>query len=566
MKKIIYLSLLAGVLFVQMSCSKMDPEKEPLEEYTEDYIFDPNDPAGTLAIQFLNNVYTHLPDGFNRIGNDMLDVATDDAIPSRDNTSIDVLRSGRLSSVVSNPDGVWNEQYLAIRKANIFLSKIDVVPLTDEVKNNWKADARFLRAMFYFELVKRYGGVPLIGDTVYKVADKVEPKRNSFEECVNYIVSECDAVKSTARPDPVSLTDWGRVSKGVVLTLKAKVLNYAASELYNGGNIALSDGNPANDALQGYPNFDAGRWQKAALAAKDVMDLGIYSLESGNNLFIQRRNNEVIFSYLRPTNRDIPLLNGPIGFNTANTKGQGLTSPTQDLVDAFPMISGKPITDVSYNKDNPYASRDPRLDKAILYNGLKWLNRGVETFEGGLDKPNTTNLVQTKTGYYTRKFMAHFTTSAEYSLQHLNFNIFRYADVMLMYAEALNEFNIVPPAEVYQILKDIRKRAGLQLANAYGVPATMNKTEARNFIRNERRIELCLEEQRYWDVRRWKIAEQEFNKDLQGMRITKTGATTFGYQRFVAGKIVFNSPRMYMYPIPNSEVLKNKNMVQNSGW
>ncbi|MEQ7801166.1 RagB/SusD family nutrient uptake outer membrane protein [Pedobacter sp. ASV1-7] len=565
MKRFIYLSLLAGFLFSQMSCSKMDPEKEPLDEYTEDYIFDPNDPAGTLAIQFLNNVYTHLPDGFNRIGNDMLDAATDDAMPSRDNSSIDVLRAGRLSSVVSNPDGVWNDQYLGIRKANIFLSKIDIVPLTDEVKNNWKADARFLRAMFYFELVKRYGGVPIVGDTVFNIGDRVEPKRNTFEECVNYIVSECDAIKDIARKDPVSITDWGRVSKGIVLTLKAKILNYAASYLYNGGNIALNDGNPANDALQGYLNFDATRWEKAAQAAKDVMDLGIYDLENNNNLFIERRNKEVIFSYLRPTNRDIPLLNGPIGFNTATTKGQGLTSPTQNFIDAFPMISGKPITDASYNENNPYASRDPRMDKAILYNGLRWLNRPVETFEGGLDKPNITNLVQTKTGYYTRKFTAHFNNSAEYSLQHLNFNIFRYADVMLMYAEALNEFNAAPPADVYQQLKSIRTRAGIQAASNYGIPVTMTKEEARSFIRNERRIELFLEEQRYWDVRRWKIAEQEFNKDLEGMKITKVGST-FTYQRFIAGKIVFNNPRMYMYPIPNSEVLKNKNMVQNSGW
>ena len=136
-----------------------------------------------------------------------------------------------------------------------------------------------------------------------------------------------------------------------------------------------------------------------------------------------------------------------------------------------------------------------------------------------------------------------------------------------MYIEALNEFNANPPADVFTHLQNIRKRAGIaQNPNNYGVPISMTQVEARQFIRNERRIELFLEEQRYWDVRRWKIAEQEFNKDLQGIRITKTGATSFTYQRFTAGKIVFEAPRMYMYPIPNSEILSNRNLVQNIGW
>ncbi|WP_205500070.1 RagB/SusD family nutrient uptake outer membrane protein [Rufibacter psychrotolerans] len=564
MKKILHIALLLGLLFA-FSCIE-DPEIEPLEEYTEDYIFDPNDPKGTLASQFLNNIYTHLPNGFNRIGGDMLDAATDDALPSRENPTIDILRTGRLNSIVSNPDGAWNDNYLGIRKANIFLSKIDVVPVPEGMSRNWKADARFLRAMFYFELLKRYGGIPLVGDTVFNVSDKIDLKRNTFEECVNYIVSECDAIKDMARPDPVPATEYGRISKGIVLTLKAKVLNYAASPLYNGGNIALNSASKEVAALQGYLEYDASRWVKAAQAAKDVIDLGVYALESNNNLFIQRRNKEVIFSYLRPVTRDVPLQNGPIGFNSSTTKGQGLTSPTQELVDAFPLLNGKPISDPSYDPGNPYANRDPRLQRAVLYNGLNWLGRPVQTFEGGLDKPNRIGIVQTKTGYYTRKFMANFNNSSEYSLQHLNFNIFRYADVLLMYAEALNEANSGPTPEVYTVLQDIRKRAGIQQnPHNYGIPTSMSQAEAREFIRQERRLEFFLEEQRYWDARRWKIAEEVFNRDLSGMRITQDGAG-FTYERFTAGSIKFDNPRMYMYPIPNTEILRNRNLVQNAGW
>src|SRR5690606_35739317 len=149
------------------SCTK-DPEKYPLEGLTEDYVFDPNDKNGIGAEQFLNNIYSHLPTGFNRISGDFLASATDDALPSRNNNNpIEVLRTARMNSSTSNPDDAWSDSYTGIRKANIFLSKIDITPVDEQVKNYWKADARFLRAMFYFELVKRYGGVPLVGDVVY---------------------------------------------------------------------------------------------------------------------------------------------------------------------------------------------------------------------------------------------------------------------------------------------------------------------------------------------------------------------------------------------------------------
>jgi hypothetical protein len=567
MKRILYNIFFFGLLLSAAGCT-VDPEDEPLDEYTEDYVFDPNDPNGTLAIQFLNNVYTHLPTGFNRVGGDMLDAATDDAIPSRDNTAIEILRKGRLSSVVGNPDGAWDHNYAGIRKANIFLNNIDVVPAPEATSNYWKADARFLRAMFYFELLKRYGGVPLVGDTVYHATDVVMPARNTFAECVDFIVSECDAIKDIARPDPVSANDFGRISKAIVLTLKAKVLNYAASPLYNGGNIALGDGDPANDALQGYLSYDASRWEKAAQAAKDVINLNVYTLApytgSTNAVFYIRRNTEVILSFMRANATDVPLLNGPIGYLSPN-RGEGRTSPTQDLVDAFPANTGRPVAAGTY----PTTTRDPRLVRAILYNGTPWLRRTVQTYEGGLDKPNNPQQfpVQTKTSYYSRKFSNHFTAHDNYTPTAMNFHIFRYADVLLMYVEAVNEFNGGPTAEVYTYLQAIRQRAGIAAgtvaAGLYGITPNMNQVQMRDFIRNERRIELCFEEQRYWDVRRWKIAEQVLNKGLRGMRVTTPPLT---YTPVVVDEIVFDAPRMYMYPIPNSEMLRNRNLVQNMGW
>jgi hypothetical protein len=190
----------------------------------------------------------------------------------------------------------------------------------------------------------------------------------------------------------------------------------------------------------------------------------------------------------------------------------------------------------------------------------------VETFEGGLDKPNL-NRVQTKTGYYMRKFMGSFATATAYSAQKHNYVIFRYAEVILNYAEAQNEF-AGPSAEIYKTLTDLRKRAGLQAGtNAlYGLKAAMTKDEMREAIRKERRIEMAFEEHRFWDVRRWKIAGQLFNKDLTGMKITKDASGNISYQRFAAGKILFIDSKMYLYPISFTEISKNSNLVQNYGW
>jgi len=560
MKKIFY-SILFFTLFV--AACKKGLETEPLDQLTEDRVFDPADSSGTYAQQYLNDIYSGLPTGFNRIGGNILDAATDDALPSQDGTSIENLGKGQISSG-SNPDDAWAKSYASIQKVNIFLSKIDIVPRDAATKTFWKADARFLRAISYFELLKRYGGVPLVGDSVFKATDNIQIKRNTFEECVNYIVKECDAIKTIERADPVATADWGRISKGIVYTLKAKVLLYAASPLFNGGS-------GSTNGLQGYPTFDKERWNVAAQAAKDVINLNVYGLETSyTTIFTTRRSAlakpEVILAYLRAITTDVEANNGPIGFTNA-AEGDGKTSPTQDLVDAFPMLNGKAITDVTsgYSAAAPYTGRDKRLDNTVLYNGTLWLNKPLETFVGGISNP-ARNVVKTKTGYYMRKFMADFSTATQYANKDHNFVIFRYADVMLMSAEALNEYNATPTAEVYQVLKDIRKRAGITVGTdgLYGLKANMTQAEMRDAIRNERRIEMAFEEQRFWDLRRWKIAETVLNKSLTGMQITKVG-TAFTYNRVTAGQVIFPT-RMYLYPIPYSETSRNRNLIQNSGW
>ncbi|ASZ13992.1 RagB/SusD family nutrient uptake outer membrane protein [Chitinophaga pendula] len=556
MKRLIILLPLLSVLF-WASCKK-DVEEGPLENLDEDYIFDPIDQNGNYAEQFLTDIYANLPTGFNRISNSMLDAATDDAVPSQNGSTIEHLIFGRVDPFM-NPEDVWSRHYGGIRKVNIFLSKIDRVPKPKDVLTYWKMEARFLRAYFYFELVKRYGGVPLMGDKVPTLADDLSYKRNSFEECINYIVSELDDIRAASRPDPVPDAEWGRSSQAVVLALKSRVLLYAASALFNGGNIGS---NAAERQIAGYATYDAERWRKAAQAADAVIKTGIYGLESSANyvnIFVTRRHKEIILAYMRGNSTDVETNNGPVGFTLYGFRGY--TSPTQDLAEAFLMKNNKPITDPTsgYNPNNPASNRDNRFAMVFLYNGARWFKRNVETFEGGLDKPGG-NLVQTKTGYYLKKFCYKAEEAASVGSQSHNFPLIRYAEILLNFAEATNEAD-GPTSAARDAVTQIRARGGLP-----AVPGNISQEEFRAMIRNERRVELCFEEHRYWDLRRWKTAASVLNKDLRGSKITRDAGGSYQYAPIIAGRISFNAPRAYLYPIPQNELYRNRNLFQNPGW
>jgi hypothetical protein len=271
-----------------------------------------------------------------------------------------------------------------------------------------------------------------------------------------------------------------------------------------------------------------------------------------------------------PDNR-VESSNAPVGYTSAG--GNGATSPTQNLVDAFASDSGYAITDPAahYNPNDPYAHRDPRLSLTVFHNGSLWLNRQVQTYNGGPDKPGGT-VQQTKTSYYLRKFMGAFESVSSnppsYSGTYHDWVYYRYAGVLLNYAEALNEFS-GPSTEVYNVLYALRKRAGIltDAGNTYGVPQGMSQQQMRTFIRNERRVEMAFEEQRYWDIRRWKIAAEVYNTaPLRGLDLQLSSGGQLFYNPIQVLKTVFRDPQMYLYPIPYSEVIKNNQMDQNPLW
>jgi hypothetical protein len=568
MKHFRILIFLAGCMTVIISCRK-DYEVIPLEKVTIEYVFDQDDSLGTYANKFLNSIYSKLPGGYNRVGGDLLDAASDDAVSGLVGTSaVSQLATGAYTSYAAIADeSPWNNCYAAIRAASLFVSNIDVSPVKEKLPNGasiryaWKAEARFIRALFYFELLKRYGGIPLMGDKVRELGDDVQIPRSSFADCVSYIVNECDAIKDSLRPNPIVAPELNshRATRGAALALKARVLLYAASPLFNGQNI------DANNSLTGYNNYDKERWKLAADAARDLINEKTFALlPNFKDVFITQNNSEVIFFRQGGNTTEIESTNGPVGFAAV---ARGRTNPTQELVDAFPTNAGLPLTDPAsgYNSNDPYARRDPRLAMSILYNGARWLNTELQTFQGGQHRPGGAE-PGTQTSYYMRKFMGNFENATQYSNTSHDWIILRYTEALLNFAEAENESN-GPTAEVYQVLKDLRARAGIAAGSngMYGLKENMTVAEMRNVVRNERRIELAFEEHRFWDIRRWKIAQQVYGKALHGMNIIKEGPALI-YNLVEVFKPVFIAPKMYLYPIPYDEVVKNDNMRQNPGW
>lgn len=561
------------------SCTK-SYEPVPLGQQIDlDLVFDPADSLGRNAMRYLGTLYQQaLPNMHNRIGGNYLDAASDDAISSASGIpEVQRIATGAYTAAQTNGDNVWNSNYAAIRNCTNFIVYINRVPLKEKLPNGasaraaYRSEARFLRARLYFELIKRYGGVPLLGNAIPQITDDVQLPRNTFAECVDYIVEECEDIEDSLRTQAmVGNTEYGRVTKGAAMALKARTLLYAASPLFNGGNISSSP-------LTGYTSEDVNRWKKAADAAKEIMDLGTYSLmPSFINVFITQAapvgtNTEKIFWRQDGNNTNIEVNNGPVGYASAG--GRGITSPTQNLVDAFPTINGVPIDAAGsgYDPTKPYQNRDPRLAATILYNGHLWLNREVQTYDGGVDKPGGT-VQQTKTSYYMRKFMGPFESVTNnppvYNSVNHDWVYFRYAEVLLNFAEATNEFS-GPTTAVYDAIIALRKRAGIKAGadNLYGLKQSLTKEEMRQVIRTERRIELAFEEHRFWDIRRWKIAAEVYNSaPLMGMNIQRSSSGQIFYNRVPVLTTVFRDPQMYLYPIPFSEVNKNPKMQQNPGW
>lgn len=502
--------------------------------------------------EYLNNGYNYMLARYNVDGSGALMASgSDEAVNSNLNSNVNIFNNGNWSSLRTF-DEQYTNLYNGLWVVNTFLERSPtavIFPASD--LRGLRGEAFFLRGLLHYELFKRYGGIVLATRSFSPVEDLNIP-RNSVDEVVKQIVKDCDSAISQI--PAASTKDWdaanyGRATKAAGMALKAKTLLVYASPLYNTGN-------------------DLQRWQNAANAAKDLIDLNKHSLLSTAlfpNLWDYTNtatsyNNEVIFATPASNTNAIEANNAPISF----TGGLGRTNPTQNLVDAFEMTNGRSITDPAsgYDPQNPYANRDPRLNQFIVVNGANFktgsLTRAVETYEGGRDNVPS-NVNSTKSGYYLRKFLS---GNATYNITGTTsvrrpWVLFRYAEILLIYAEALNEFG-GPNAEVYNAINAVRNRAGMPAL------AGLTQSQMRDRIKNERRVELCFEEQRFFDVRRWKDGESNFNGAVRGMKITKVG-TALTYSPFVIENRTFTS-KNYWYPFQQSEINKANKLIQNPGY
>jgi len=553
-------------IFTLVSCGKKNfldqTETTNLDEQT---VF--SDSARTVA--FLTNIYIDIgfAESATRFGNGGLDASCDEAEPQKSATVTTSIQfaTGTVNPSIISADA-WNTPYTNIRRVNQLLKHLPGSPIPSHIRNVMSAEARFLRAWYYADLLKHYGGIPLIGDSVYKVEDKIPAVRNSYKECVDYIVSECDAAAAVL-PLVRIREDYGRASGGAAMALKARVLLYAASPLFNGGGINKAD------AATCYPDNVPERWKLAADAAAAVMNTAAYSLNEDNTtapgygfykVFTLRVNPEYILAKMQGGNRELESAWQPPSRNGA----QG-GFPYQDFVDAFGMANGKAITDPSsgYDAANPYSNRDPRLAYSVIRDQTPLIqNTGlkepVNIFLGPDGKGVSQDAVHagTPTGYYTNKMLDENIAANFIHGSQRCFPLMRYAEVLLNYAEAQNEY-AGPVAEVYNAVALVRKRAGL---SPYELPAGLSKEQMREAIHAERRVELAFEGHRFWDVRRWKIAAQTENKQMTGMEVRRNGANVT-YTIFPVRKHNFRDA-MYLWAIPQGETAKSPELKQNPSW
>ncbi len=554
-------------MFLLISCGKKNfLDQTETTNLNEQTVF--ADSARTVA--FLTNIYIDIgfAESATRFGNGGLDAACDEAEPQKSanvTTSIQFATGTVNPSIISND--AWNLPYTNIRRVNQLLKHLPSSPIPPHIRNVMTAEARFLRAWYYAILLKHYGGVPLLGDTVYDVTDKIPAVRNTYEECVNYIVSECDAAAASL-PLVRIREDYGRASGAAALALKARVLLFAASPLFNGGGVE-----PENP-LTGYTNADPERWKLAADAAQVVMNTEAFSLYEDNatapgygfyKLFTLRVNTEYILAKMQGGNRELESAWQPPSRNGA--KGG---FPYQEFVDAFGMANGKAITDPAsgYDANDPYKDRDPRLAYSVIRDQMPLIqNTGlkepVNIYLGPDGKGVSQDAVHagTPTGYYTNKMLDENIAANFIHGSNRCFPLMRYAEVLLNFAEAANEYAANPTQEVYDAVELVRKRAGLM---PYELPDDLTKDQMREAIRAERRVELAFEGHRFWDVRRWKIAMQTENKQMNGMEITRSGSGVT-YRIFPVRKHNFREA-MYLWAIPQGETAKSPELKQNPSW
>lgn len=560
MKKLFYI---LSVALLATGCNFLD-----FDESSSDYSREDMYLTYSNIQKMLTNVYGYMPNkNIYDVSDALRDCGSDDAEYGDPDASVQRFTNGTWSAL-NTVDDKWSTMYSGIRSANEFLESIKTVDLSmyqyETKYQRWLEhlkyypyQAKVLRAYYFFELARRYGDIPMpLTMLTAEEANAIE--KTPFNDVIDFIVSECDEAAKNLPDTYVGLLDdeVGRVTRGFALAVKAKALLYAASPLHN-------------------PSGDKSKWQKAAAAAKEIIDLNVYRLdpdEKANNYTSQ----EVIFAIMRSESSSFELYNFPVRFTEGQRTYLAGNYPTQNLVDAFQTANGYDITlgpngwqtaDPDFDVTKPYEGRDPRFARAILADGMAFKGSTIETFVGGKDYSATRNDLGSPTGYYLRRYIQEstsFTPENEVKNKH-QWIVYRYAETLLTYAEAMNEYLGNPTSTGGNFSISALEALNMVRANA-GMPdvTVTSQSDFREAVRREWRVEFAFEDHRFWDVRRWDIG-QATQGQIDGVEITRAGGKS-EYKRMTVETRTWTA-RQNLFPIPQSELFCNPNLnPQNTGW
>ena len=591
-KNILILAIMAGSF---CACADLiNPSEQNAQ--TEEQMF--KDPSSAMGI--LGYAYGNLP--FET--KSTTDIATDDAVTNDLANSYRSMAQGTWAAN-NDPMSQWQARKITIQYLNLFLKNAENVTWAKDPNrqamfvDKLRGEAYALRALNMYYLLRNHAGwtesgellgVPIILEPEGFDSDFNQP-RATFQACVDQIFADIDAAMEILPFDYVQLTDdnavpqrykdmgvkyaneynvvfgdtfRGRISGRIAQTIKALTALLAASPAYADGTTvtyeqAADEAAAVLSKINGVAGMDPTGY-KWFMEKKTLDALG--SGECPPEILWRGSMNQGTEDYAFGLNQEVQ--NYP-----PTLYGNGRINPSQNLVDAFPMANGYPITDAAsgYSANDPYAGRDPRLAEYVLYNGVTY--NGTQIITGtyssdnnGLNKISTS----TRTGYYLRKLLrddCNANPSAQNPQKHYPVYL-RYTEIFLAYAEAANEAwgptgSGSHGFSAYDVIKALHDRAGV--GNDYLDSISGDKDKMRELIRNERRIELCFENKRFWDMRRWEL---DLNETVKGMKIDQTGGA-------LQYTVIDVEPRnyaahMYHGPIPETEVLKWSNLDQNKGW
>lgn len=591
------------------SCNYLN--KKPDNLLTSDLIWS----TRANAESYLYNIYGYI---YETDGGDYSAMgASDESSVSIPGTNVRQMVAGNWSSVNAYFDH-WDNYYTGIRSSFIFEDNIDKVPatqLSDILKSQYKAEARFLRGWFYWQLMKQYGPVVKLTGALSLNDDFNKYPRATFDECKAEVNRLMDQAAENLPNQWASSSNYGRPTKGACLAVKAQLALLAASPLWNGNPALASLKNQDGTALAP-ATYDANKWKEAADAAKAVIDLSAYklftNLDNGGtqfdpylsvrDLFLTNWNTEIIFSrnswsYWGYTKCVSP---GPGGYSIYNA--------TQNVVDAFAMKNGRTIDDPQSGYTptnfaqsdgnnyweqkkgqwNMYANREPRFYAYILYNGRPVLpaptiddknyyssaanidgTGRVEFYYNGKSGPKATGASNNITGYNVLKNVSPADNIRQDQATYRPFILIRYAEILLNYVEALNEYDPGNP-NIVTYLNQIRTRAGLPGIETVYPGAVGNKDLMRKYILRERQVELCFESDRYFTLVRRLLLGSDENQTIYGLNVNTDdqgqGFLFAGfYNKTLFQKRVWNN-KMYLFPISQYQLDRDRALVQNPGW